>query len=336
MKKTRLRDDKGQFKKAQNISQFGFVNLSTYTSPEIKEVNGKDWIEYGADNNYFQYLIDRYNGSPTNNAAVNGISQAIYGKGLNATDGNRRPNEYAQMISLFKKDVVRKLCYDLKLMGQCAVQVIYTKDKKRIAQIEHMPIETLRAEKCNDDGDIPAYYYFKDWANIKRSDVPLRIPAYGMSKENIEILYIKPYKSGFYYYSPVDYQGGLQYAELEEEVSNYHLNNILNGLSPSMLINFNNGTPNQEERKLIETKIAQKFSGSSNAGKFILSFNDNKEAQAEITPVQLSDAHNQYQFLSEESQSKIQVAHRVVTTIIQRYKLKPILYYVTAFRVYRS
>ena len=316
MKKTRLRNEKGQFKKASKVSEFGFVNLSTYTSPEIKEVNGEEWIEYGADNNYFQYLIDRYNGSPTNNAAINGISQAIYGKGLNATDGNRKPNEYAQMISLFKKDVVRKLSYDLKLMGQCAIQVIYTKDRKKIAQLEHMPFETLRAEKCNNEGEIPAYYYFKDWVNIKRSDEPLRIPAFGMSKENIEIYYIKPYKSGFYYYSPVDYQGGLQYAELEEEVSNYHLNNIMNGLAPSMLINFNNGTPNQEERQLIESKIARKFSGTSNAGKFILAFNDNKESQAEITPVQLSDAHNQYQFLSEEAQSKIQVAHRVVSPFL--------------------
>ena len=314
--KTRLRNNKGQFKKESKVSEFGFVNLSTYTSPEVKEVNGADWIEYGADNNYFQYLIDRYNGSPTNNAAINGISQAIYGKGLNATNSSDKPNEYAQMVSLFKKDVVRKLCYDLKLMGQCAVQVIYSKDRKTIAQLEHMPVETLRAEKCDDKGDIPAYYYYKDWANIKRTDNPLRIPAYGMSKENIEIFYIKPYKSGFYYYSPVDYQGGLQYAELEEEVSNYHLNNILNGLAPSMLINFNNGTPNQQERQLIEQKIAQKFSGTSNAGKFILAFNDNKESQAEITPVQLSDAHNQYQFLSEESQSKIQVAHRVVSPFL--------------------
>jgi len=314
--KKRLRNSKGQFIKNSKTSEFGFVNLSTYTSPEIKEVSGKDYIEYGADNNYFQYLIDRYNGSPTNNAAINGISQAIYGKGLNATNSSQKPNEYAQMVSLFKKDVVRKLCYDLKLMGQCAVQVIYSKDRKTIAQLEHIPVETLRAEKCNEDGDIPAYYYFKDWANIKRSDNPLRIPAFGMSKESIEIYYIKPYKAGFYYYSPVDYQGGLQYAELEEEVSNYHLNNILNGLAPSMLINFNNGTPNQQERQLIEQKIAQKFSGTSNAGKFILAFNDNKESQAEITPVQLSDAHNQYQFLSEESTKKIMVAHRIVSPML--------------------
>tara|TARA_R110000782_G_scaffold215719_1_gene303373 strand:- start:826 stop:2643 length:1818 start_codon:yes stop_codon:yes gene_type:complete len=316
MKNKQLRNSNGQFKKASKVSEFGFVNLASYTSPEIKEVQGEDYIEYGADNNYFQFLIDRYNGSPTNNAAINGISQAIYGKGLNATNANKKPNEYAQMISLFKKDVVRKLCYDLKLMGQCAIQVIYSKDRNKIAQIDHMPIETLRAEKCNDEGEIEAYYYFKDWANIQRNDEPLKIPAFGMSNENIEILYVKPYKAGFYYYSPVDYQGGLQYAELEEEVSNFHLNNIMNGLAPSMLINFNNGTPNQQERQLIEKKIAAKFSGSSNAGKFILAFNDNKDSQAEITPVQLSDAHSQYQFLSEESTKKIMVAHRIVSPML--------------------
>ena len=300
----------------KNDSEIGVINLSTYTSPEVQEVANKDWVAYGADNDYFQFLIDRYNGSPTNNAAINGISQAIYGKGLNATDAAKKPDQYAQMITLLHKDCVRKLCYDLKLMGQAAIQVVYSKDRNRISQLEHFPIETLRAEKANDDGEIPAYYYFKDWIGIKPSDKPLRIPAYGMSNESIEIYYIKPYRAGFYYYSPVDYQGGIQYAELEENISNYHLNNIMNGLSPSMLINFNNGTPNQQERELIEQRIASKFSGSSNAGKFILAFNDNKESQAEITPVQLSDAHNQYQFLSDESAKKIMVAHRIVSPML--------------------
>ena len=295
---------------------YGFVNLSTYTSPEIKEVPNKEWIQYGEDNNHFQFLIDRYNGSPTNNAAINGISQSIYGKGLSATDANRKPDQYAQMISLLHKDCVRKLCYDLKLMGQAAIQVIYSKDRKKIAQLEHFPIETLRAEKANEEGEVPAYYYFKDWVNIKPSDKPLRIPAYGMSKENIEIYYIKPYRAGFYYYSPVDYQGGIQYAELEEEISNFHLNNILNGLSPSMLVNFNNGIPPQQERELIEQRIVSKFSGTSNSGRFILAFNDSKENQAEITPVQLSDAHNQYQFLSDESAKKVMVAHRIVSPFL--------------------
>ena len=309
------RNNIGQFMKGSK-SEVSFVNLSTYTSPEVIEKPNKQWVEYGEDNNYFQYLIDRYNGSATNNAAINGISQQIYGKGLNATDSNRKPEEYAKMISMFNKDTVRKLCYDLKLMGQCAIQVIYSKDRKSIARLDHFPIETLRAEKANKDGEVEAYYYYKDWSKIKPSDEPLRIPAWGFSKEPIEIYYVQPYKAGFYYYSPVDYQGGLQYCSLEEEISNYHLNNIMNGLSPSMLINFNNGIPNQEERRLLEGKIAEKFSGTSNSGKFILAFNDNKDAQAEITPVQLSDAHQQYQFLSEESTKKIMLAHRVVSPML--------------------
>ena len=299
-----------------NGSTFGVVNLSTYTSPEIVEVTNKSWVAYGQDNNYFQYLIDRYNGSPTNNAAINGISQAIYGKGLGATDASDKPDEYAQMVSLFHKDCVMKVCYDLKLMGQAAIQVIYSKDRSKIVELTHMPVETLRAEKANDEGEIPAYYYYKDWTKIKPSDNPLRIPAFGMSKEGIEIYYIKPYRAGFYYYSPVDYQGGIQYAQLEEEISNFHINNIMNGLSPNMLINFNNGTPNQEERELLESKIAAKFSGSSNAGKFILAFNDNAESKADVTPIQISDAHNQYEFLSSESTQKIMVAHRIVSPML--------------------
>ena len=142
----------------KNDSDVRIVNLSTYTSPKIVEVKNKDWVAYGDDNNYFQYLIDRYNGSPTNNAIINGISQMIFGKGLDATDSNRKPDQYAQAISLFKKDSVRKLAYDLKLMGQCAIQVIYSKDRKTIARVEHLPVETLRAEKCNHEGKIEAYY----------------------------------------------------------------------------------------------------------------------------------------------------------------------------------
>ena len=300
----------------KNKSDLSIVNLSTYTSPQVKEVRGKDFIEYGEDNNYFQYLIDRYNGSPTNNAIINGVSEMIYGKGLDATDSNRKPNEYAQMMSLFNKDCTRKLCYDLKLMGQCAIQVIYSKDRTKIVQLEHMPVETLRAEKCNEKGEIEGYYYFSDWSKYKRGNELKRIPAFGTSKEGLEILYIKPYRAGFKYYSPVDYQGGTQYAELEEEISNFHLNNILNGLAPSMLINFNNSTPSPEQREMIERRIYEKFSGSSNAGKFILAFNDSPETAATIEPVQLSDAHQQYEFLSNESSKKIMVAHRVVSPML--------------------
>jgi len=305
------------------MSNIRIVNLASHTTPAVIEDNRKEWVAYGEDNNYFQYLIDRYNGSATNNAIINGMTELMYGKGLSATDASRKPEAYAQMMSLFKRSCLRKVTFDLKALGQAAFQIIYNKDKSKIVQVAHMPIETLRFEKMNEDGEVCGYYYSKDWTKIRKKGYePVRIPAFGHGEkgEALEIYCIKPYRSGFYYYSPVDYQGGISYAELEEEVANYHINNIKNGLSPSMLINFNNGVPTEEERELIERRIIQKFSGTSNSGKFILAFNDNKEMAASIEPVQLSDASEQYQFLADESMRKLMVAHRVTSPMLMGIK----------------
>jgi len=292
------------------------INLASYTKPQIIEQKNRDWVEYGADNNYYQYLIDRYNGSPTNNAIINAISDLIHGKGIDATDSNKKPEEYAKMRSLVHDDCLQKVIGDLKLMGQAAFQVIYTKQGRQVAQVEHMPIQTLRAEKMGEEGEIEGYYYCADWSKLKPNEKPERYAAFGTSNEAIEILVIRPYKAGFYYYSPVDYQGGIPYAELEEEVANYHINNIKNGLSPSMMINFNNGVPDEEERMEIERKIRDKFSGSSNAGNFILAFNESKELAATIDAVPLSDAPAQYEFLSGEAMQKLMVAHRVTSPML--------------------
>ena len=303
----------------KNNSKFSFVNLSSYSTPEIVESKNKEWVEFGADNNYFKFLIDRANGSATSGACITGISQMIYGKGLDATDSARKPEAYARMISLFKKDDLRQLSYDLKLTGQCAIQVIYSKDKKTIQKVEHLPIETLRAEKCSEgDKQVQAYYYHSDWANAKPSDKPLRIPAFGVSKsvQPIEILYVKPYEAGMYYYSTPDYVSGISFSEIEEEIANFHVNNIKNSFAPASLINFNNGVPDEEAQTLIENKIVSKFQGTNSAGKLIIAFNDSKESQADITPVQISDAHNQYEFISSEAQSKIMMSHRIVSPML--------------------
>lgn len=301
---------------SKNTGGIGIVQLATYTSPKVVEVRNQDWINYGEDNNYFGYLQDRINGSPTNNAIVNGISQMIFGQGLDSTEKLIKPDEYAQMMLLFDADTVERLANDLKAMGNCAIQVVYSIDRTKILECNHFPVETLRSGKCNEDGEVEFYYYADDWTKITRQNKPLPIPAFGTSSESEEILYIKPYKTGFYYYSPVDYQGAIQYAEIEEELSNFHLNNILNGMNPSMLINFNNGTPTETEQRDIERNIQQKFGGTSNAGRFILSFNDSVNSGATVTPVQLSDAHNQFQFLADEAMRKIMVSHRVISPML--------------------
>ena len=99
-------------------------------------------------------------------------------------------------------------------------------------------------------------------------------------------------------------------------MSNYHINNIKNGLQPSLLINFNNGTPPEETQAALERKIYDKFSGSSNAGKFIIAFNESAETKADIEPIHLPDAHAQYQFMSDEATQKIMLGHGIVSPIL--------------------
>jgi hypothetical protein len=296
------------------------VNLSGYQSPEIIEDDRKDWVLYltGDDHqDYFESLIEKYLGSPTNARCINGISDMIYGRGLDATDSGEKPEQYARMKLMYKPSCMRKVVNDYKLLGQAAVQVIYNKTKTAITKIVHFPMETLRAEKAKS-GKIEAYYYHPKWTEIKMSDNPKRIPTFGNGGKNdlIELYVFKPYKSGFYYYAPVDYNGCLQYAELEEEVANYHINNIQNGLQPSLMVNFNNGIPNEETQELIERKLIEKFGGSSNSGKFVLNFNENSEDAATIEPIHLPDAHAQYQFLSDEAREKIMLGHGIVSPIL--------------------
>ncbi len=294
------------------------IELSGYQTPIVQEQYNKDWVKYGEDNNYFRTLIDNYMGSPTNSRCINGIVDMIAGRGLEATNRDENPEGYLKMKKLLKKRVVKRIVHDYKMLGQAAVQVTYNKRKNRILKVSHFPMETLRAEKCGKDGIIKAYYYHPKWENLKPSEKPKRIPTFGNgSKGQLnEIYIIKPYRSGFYYYAPVDYNGCLQYCALEQEVSNYHINNIKNGLQPSLLINFNNGTPPEETQAALERRIYEKFSGSSNAGKFIIAFNESQETKADIEPIHLPDAHAQYQFMSDEAREKIMLGHGIVSPIL--------------------
>jgi hypothetical protein len=293
------------------------IELASYTTPAIVENKNKEWVEYGEDNNYYQYLIDLYYGSPTNNAAIKGIADLIYGDGLEVVKADRHLAGYLDLKKVFHAECLRNCAMDLKMLGQYAIQLVKSKDKKRYVSAYHFPVQTLRPERCNEDGEIEGYYFAADWSKLKRGQKPKRFAAFGFDDNANEcMLVVKPYSTGNYYFAPVDYQGGTQYANLEIEIANFHINNIKNGMAPSMLINFNNGQPPAEVKDMIEAQIMNKFSGSSNAGKFILSFNDNAESKADITPVQLSDAHNQYQFLSTESSSKIMMAHRITSPML--------------------
>lgn len=293
---------------------FHIVNLSAYTSPQINESKKGDFVEYGSDNNYFNFLIERYLYSNTNNAIITGISNMIYGKGIDALDSNKKPDEYAKMISLIKPLSLKKVGLERKLLGMAAIQVGY--DKGNVVFIDHFPMHTLRAEKCNDKGEIEAWYYHPDWAKKKPNDEVKRIPAFGFgNKKDVEIFVLKPYVSGYHYYTPIDYSGALPYAKLEEEISDYLINDVQNGFSGTKIINFNNGIPPEEKREEIANEVKRKVTGAKGQ-KTIVSFSNNKEQATEVIDIPLNDAPAHYEYLSKECFEKLVVGHRVTSPML--------------------
>ena len=264
------------------------LQLSSYEAPIIEENKKNEWVTYGENNSYYSFLMDRYKKSSTNNAIINNISRLVYGKGLGATDASKKPNDYAAMISMFNADDLRRVVLDFEMLGQAAFQVHYSSDRKKVVKAYHIPVHLLAPEKCNKDGQIEAYYYSDNWEDVKNY-TPKRIPSFGFSKEQVEIVFIQPYSVGMKYFSYVDYQGAIPYAVLEEEVAEYLINEVQNGFSGTKVVNFNNGVPTPEEQDTISRKVLSKLTGSRGQ-KVIVAFNSNQESKTTVDDLPLNDA----------------------------------------------
>ena len=292
------------------------LNLSAYTSPVVSETNRENWVDFLTEDGdqYFQFLIDRYSNSTTNNAIINNVARLIYGKGLSALDANKKPNEYAQMMSLFHKEDVRKMVLDRKMFGQFAIQVHYNDKHDKILKAYHIPVNLLRAEKCDKDGQITGYYYSDNWDDTKKF-APIRFNAFGYSKDKIEILFSKPYSVGMKYYAYPDYQGAVPYTLLEEEIADYLINEVQNGFSGTKVVNFNNGVPTDEQQSIISNKVLDKLTGSRGQ-KVIVAFNNNAESKTTVEDIPLNDAPEHYTYLSEECLRKIMLGHNVTSPLL--------------------
>lgn len=296
------------------MNNLHILNLAEYKQPTIQESKRDAWVEFGDNNDYFDYLIERYLKSTTNNAIINNVSRLIYGKGLSALDASKKPNDYAQMVTLFSSDCVRRMAFDRKLFGQFAIQVHYNDKHDKILKAYHIPVNLIRAEKCNAKGEIEGYFYSDNWQDVRKFP-PVRFSAYGFSKDKIEIMFVRPYGVGMKYYSYPDYQGSIPYAVLEEEISDYLINEVQNGFSGTKVVNFNNGLPSEEQQDLISQKVLSKLTGSKGQ-KVIVAFNNNAESKTTVDDIPLNDAPEHYTYLSEESMRKIMLGHNVTSPLL--------------------
>tara|TARA_R110001592_G_scaffold45201_4_gene144581 strand:+ start:10205 stop:12397 length:2193 start_codon:yes stop_codon:yes gene_type:complete len=312
-----------EHKQHKNKSEISVLHLSEFNLPSIGEFSNKNYISFGENNLYPQYLLELYNGSSINSAIIKGVSAMIYGQGLEATDresSREHKEQWLRLKSLLRhsqKDLLKCLAFDLKLFGMCYVNVIWNKPRTKIAQLHHVPAQYVRSGKANANGMVDNYLYSADWAN-ERKHKPRTYKAFNTNDrtEASQILCIKDYSPGNHYYSLPDYQGSTSWISLDMEITQFHLNNIKAGMVPSMAISMSNGIPSQEERRKIERQINSKFSGSQNAGRILLTFNDGKDTAPEIVPISSNDSSESYQFLSTETTRKVLTGHRCTSPLL--------------------
>jgi len=287
------------------MSNIQAINLSAYQPVEaVEKENRSGWIDYGQNNLFPQHLINLYQNSPIHNALTNSIAYMIEGKGTGTILDN----------------ALQGIAFDLKLQGAFVAEVIWSMDFTRVVQINHLPFENCRLAYDREEDDITGIFYSKDWANTRsKRGKPEFIPAFNPSiaqEQPRQVIYAHGMSAGSVYYPKPDYFGALNYVELSYQMGLYHVNNILNGLFPSFIINFLNGIPQKEEREAIRREWETRLSGAANAGKFLMTFNEDPTRAPQIQDFPLSDADKQYQFLSEETAKQIMVGHRVVSPLI--------------------
>lgn len=296
--------------------KFSVINVNNNTLPIIQEDTKTryGWIPFGVygHDDFFDAITVAYNNSTTNSACIEGIADLIFGKGLFSKN-----EEFQKVLEkLLPQEEVKRVAFDFKLFGNAALQVYWNDDHTKIVKMYQVPVQTLRAEKLYQNPRVENYYYCVDWNDQKKVRDKKKIPAFGTSNEKMEILYIKHYCPGLYYYALPDYISSLQFAVSEAELSNLHLHNITNGFLPLVMVNFNNGVPAPEERQTIEDLLQAKFTGTNNAGRFMLSFNDDVATKPTIDTISIDNLHEKFQYVAEYAQDRILVAHRITSPLL--------------------
>ena len=309
------------------------ISLETDTAPQVVEERGKNWISYGTENwnnLYPQFLIDLYYNSSTQAAIINATSDMIAAENLVIENEEDRSLDARIKLQHFMDransneslhEVIKKISFDFKLQGAFALNIVWSKDRTQIAEIYHIPVEKIRAEKPNEMGRVTGYYISSDWSNT-RTNKPHRVPAFNSNDRTCanQIMYSGLYSPNMNCYHTPDYTASNNWALVDQKVAEYHLSNISNGFAGSFFISFANGVPTSEERHQIEQSIAQKFTGEKAAGRFVLTFSDDRTRTPEITPISMSDADKQYLALQELLVQNILTGHRVTSPMLMGIK----------------
>jgi len=286
------------------------INFSEYSQPKFVEKKNQEWVSYGEDNKYPSHLLSLLNTSAKHNAIVNGKANFIAGKGIVFEDDAK---QYLAEQSINRSgetinDILEKVALDIETFGGCYLEVIYN-PFGTATSLYHIDYSKVRSN-CDN-----TYFYISEQWDLKNKPDDIEgIAAFDENnKSGKQIIYIKEYRPGVNTYTLPTYQGAMNYIELDVAVSEFHLNAIHNGMMPSKLISFNNGVPTEDEQRVIERKMKEKFAGEANAGKFIINFNNDPAKAPTILDLSASDLDKQFDLLNKTIQQEIFSGHRITS-----------------------
>ena len=298
------------------------ISLSQVNLPKPKEDKQKKFVKFGTDNKFPNYLIELLQKSAIHNAIVTSKTQSVIGKGFTYEGADtdnldaktelwlKNPNPYENANSL-----LTKITNDFEIFNGYYLGVIWAKDKKTIAEIYHYEFDKIRCGKKDDQGNIIEYYYSIYWSKMNPEfDI---IPAFDeKNRVGEQILFIKPYVAGQYYYPLPSYVGAIPYIELDGEVANFHLANVKNGMNPSQIITIIGEVPTQEEKTQVKKGLKDEYTSTDNAGNIIVAFAESKDNAPVIQPIAVSDLDKQFDVLSKSIMQNILTGHRVTSPML--------------------
>ena len=272
-----------------------------------KEISGVDFIAWGTDNQYPGYLFSLYEDCATLQTIINGTVDFVCGNDIscNLPIFEKTVNKNGDTIL----DIIQRISTDYLIFGGFALQVIRNA-VGNITELYWIDFTKIRSDRKNE-----VFFYSEDWCKSYGRVKYIKYPKFNTDDSNpTSIFYYKGNKTRTTYPVPL-YNASITSCELEKKINEFHLNEISNNFLTSKIINFNSGVPDDDLKNEIERNLNEKFAGSENAGRILISFNANKDSETTVTDLPMDDFADRYEALHKRSREQIFTAFRATPNL---------------------
>lgn len=287
-----------------------FAAIDQYIESNIvkptESTTSRGFVSWGERNDYPVYIYNLYHSVATLKSLVDGLTDYIIGDGV--TIDNPQFKEQVNHKGHSFQEVFEKCVRDYAIFGGFAVNVVKNK-LGGIAELYYLDFKHVRSNE-----DHTMFQYSTDWSKSWGRVKYVEYPAYSEDKKNYNSIFYYSNEYNKVYPTPI-YGASLISCEIEKAINEYHLNSINNSFAGNVIVNFNNGTPSDEQKEEIEENFYEKYTGYQNANVPVLVFNDSKDNAVTVEKIDVDDFSERYQELSKRSKQELFTAFRATPNL---------------------